>query len=122
MMKPPMSAFSPVPTRSRVEMLRSLLGGVAVGLGEGPDVGAGVAVAVSVGVGVAVGVGDAGAAIVRLSCADPVPAEFAAEIVTLKVPDSLGVPEISPVAVLTERPAGKPEAPKLVGLLVAVIC
>ena len=41
--------------------------------------------------------------------------------VTVEVPAALGVPEINPVAVLRESPAGRPVAPKLVGLLVAVI-
>ena len=43
-------------------------------------------------------------------------------IVTLAVPAGpVGVPEITPLAVLTESPAGSPVALKLVGLLVAVI-
>jgi hypothetical protein len=42
-------------------------------------------------------------------------------IVTLNVPCPTGWPEIRPVVALTERPGGKPTAPKLVGLLVAVI-
>jgi hypothetical protein len=41
--------------------------------------------------------------------------------VTGVVPVELRVPEINPVAVLMDNPAGKPLAPKLVGLLVAVI-
>ena len=37
------------------------------------------------------------------------------------VPAALGVPEINPVVALIDNPAGKPVAPKVVGLLVAVI-
>jgi len=50
-----------------------------------------------------------------------VPAPLLAVMVTLFVPVVVGVPEISPVLVLTLRPAGNPVALKLVGLLVAVI-
>ena len=53
--------------------------------------------------------------------ADPVPPLLVALIVMLKVPEPVGVPEITPEPVLTNRPDGKPLAPKLVGLLVAVI-
>ena len=49
------------------------------------------------------------------------PAPLLAVIVTLVVPVVVGVPEISPVLVLTLRPAGSGLALKLVGLLVAVI-
>ena len=48
---------------------------------------------------------------VRVSVALPVPPEFDAEIVALKVPAPVGVPEIRPVAVLTLKPDGKPDAP-----------
>ena len=51
----------------------------------------------------------------------PVPALFVALTVTLDVPPAVGVPEIKPVVVFTIRPAGKPEALKLVGEFVAVI-
>jgi hypothetical protein len=44
-----------------------------------------------------------------------------APMVTLVVPAAVGVPEITPVLVLTLRPAGSGLALKLVGLLVAVI-
>jgi hypothetical protein len=47
------------------------------------------------------------------------PAPLLALMVTLVVP--VGVPEITPVLVLTVRPAGNGLAVKLVGLLVAVI-
>ena len=50
-----------------------------------------------------------------------VPAPFRAVMVTLVVPVVVGVPEITPVLVLTLRPAGSGLAVKLVGLLVAVI-
>ena len=49
------------------------------------------------------------------------PAPLLALIVTLVVPAVVGVPEITPVLVLTLRPAGSGLAVKLVGLLVAVI-
>ena len=58
---------------------------------------------------------------VRTSVALPVPALFVAVIVTFEVPADAGVPEMRPVAVFTERPDGKPAAPKLVGLFDAVI-
>jgi len=48
-------------------------------------------------------------------------APLLAVIVTLVVPAAVGVPEITPVLVLTVRPAGSGLALKLVGLLVAVI-
>ena len=60
-------------------------------------------------------------AIVRASVAVPVPAELVALSVTLKLPAAVGVPEITPVVVLTESPAGRPVALKLLGLLLAVI-
>jgi hypothetical protein len=52
----------------------------------------------------------------------PVPVTFLAVTVTLKVPAAtLGVPEIRPVAVLMERPPGRPVALKKVGKLSAAI-
>jgi hypothetical protein len=48
-------------------------------------------------------------------------APLLAVIVTLVVPAAVGVPEITPVLVLTLKPAGSGLALKLVGLLVAVI-
>jgi len=48
-------------------------------------------------------------------------APLLAVMVTLVVPVVVGVPEITPVLVLTLRPAGSGLAVKLVGLLVAVI-
>ena len=66
-----------------------------------------------------------GKVIVKVNVALPVPAAFVALMVTLYgLPASVpaaGVPEISPVLVLTLRPAGNPVALKLLGLLVAVI-
>jgi hypothetical protein len=58
---------------------------------------------------------------VNTSVADPVPAELAALIVTFDVPAAVGVPEMTPLVVLIDNPAGKPVALKLVGLLLAVI-
>lgn len=51
----------------------------------------------------------------------PVPPEFVALMFILKFPDTVGVPEMSPVLVFTESPAGRLVAPKLVGVFVAVI-
>ena len=51
----------------------------------------------------------------------PVPVTLAALMVAFAVPAAVGVPEISPVLVLTLNPEGRPAAPKLVGLLLAVI-
>jgi hypothetical protein len=48
-------------------------------------------------------------------------APLLAVMVTLVVPPVVGVPEITPVLVLTVRPLGSGLAVKLVGLLVAVI-
>ena len=54
--------------------------------------------------------------------ADPVPVVLAAERMTLKVPAAtLGVPEMRPVAVLMERPPGRPVALKEAGDLSAAI-
>ena len=58
---------------------------------------------------------------VRLSDAVPLPALFVAVSVTVEVPAVVGVPLMTPVAVFTLKPAGSPLAPKLVGVLVAVI-
>ena len=59
--------------------------------------------------------------IVKDNVAVPVPDEFVALNPTLNVPAAVGVPEITPVDVATESPAGSPVALKLVGLLLAVI-
>jgi hypothetical protein len=56
-----------------------------------------------------------------VSVAFPVPLAFVALRVTEEVPAVVGVPLMSPVVVLTERPAGSPVASYEVGLLVAVI-
>ena len=58
---------------------------------------------------------------VRVREALPVPVAFVAVRVMVDVPATVGVPEIRPVAVLADRPVGRPVAPKLVGELVAVI-
>jgi hypothetical protein len=58
---------------------------------------------------------------VRVSGALPVPPLLVALSVTLEVPTPVGVPETKPETVFTVRPAGNPDAPKLVGVLVAVI-
>jgi hypothetical protein len=58
---------------------------------------------------------------VKASVAEPVPAVLVALSVTLKLPATVGVPEIRPVVVFTDSPAGSPVALKLVGLLLAVI-
>ena len=44
-----------------------------------------------------------------------------AESVIVLVPGVVGVPEMTPVAVFTVRPAGSPVALKLVGVLSAVM-
>ena len=44
------------------------------------------------------------------SVAVPVPLAFVAPMVTDDVPAAVGVPEITPVAVLTDSPAGRPAA------------
>jgi hypothetical protein len=58
---------------------------------------------------------------VSVRVAWPVPPLLVAPRVTVEVPEAAGVPEISPVVALTDRPAGKPVALKLVGELEAVI-
>ena len=58
---------------------------------------------------------------VNVRVALPVPAVFVALMVTLKVPATVGVPEIKPVVGFMVRPTGRPEAAKLVGEFVAVI-
>jgi hypothetical protein len=59
---------------------------------------------------------------VSVRVAVPVPALLVALNDTVDVPPApVGVPEMTPVEVLTVRPAGNPVAPKLVGALVAVI-
>jgi hypothetical protein len=50
-----------------------------------------------------------------------VPPLLVAVSVRLEAPAAVGVPEIKPDAVLTVRPLGNPDAPKLVGEFVAVI-
>jgi hypothetical protein len=64
--------------------------------------------------------------IVMTSVALPVPPALVALMVTLYVPAVVGVPSINPKlldggGVSSFKPGGSPVAPKLVGLLVAVI-
>ena len=58
---------------------------------------------------------------VNTSVAEPVPPALVALMVTELVPVAVGVPEITPLEVLTLNPVGSPEALKLVGLLVAAM-
>src|SRR5688500_12695932 len=51
---------------------------------------------------------------------DPVPVGLVAVTFTLNAPATVGIPAIRPVAGLIDSPVGRPVAPKLVGLLVAV--
>jgi hypothetical protein len=63
-----------------------------------------------------------GAVMVSVRVAVPVPTPLVALSVTVDVlPVPVGVPEITPVVVLTDNPAGSPVAPKLVGVFVAAI-
>jgi hypothetical protein len=55
--------------------------------------------------------GGGGGLMVIVSETLPVPLEFVALIVTVKVPGAVGVPEITPVEVFTVNPAGNPVAP-----------
>ena len=48
--------------------------------------------------------------IVKVNVALPDPPELVALIVTVYVPAVVGVPEINPVLVFTDRPAGSPVA------------
>ena len=64
----------------------------------------------------------AAGAIMIVSCsAGPAPAVLAAETDTVNVPDTVGVPDITPVDVFTVRPVGRPVALNEVGVLLAVI-
>jgi hypothetical protein len=63
----------------------------------------------------------AATAIVSIRVAWPAPLALVALSVTVEVPAAAGVPEIIPLVLLTDRPAGNPVAPKLVGVFVAVI-
>ena len=65
---------------------------------------------------------DPAALIVMMSVADvEVPAALEAFTWTCGLPAVVGVPEIRPVVLFKESPAGSPRALKLVGELVAVI-
>ena len=68
---------------------------------------------------VIVGAGRASTVSVSVFC--PVPTALVALNVTVETPAPVGVPDIRPVAVSTERPAGGRVAPKLVGSLDVVI-
>ena len=57
----------------------------------------------------------------RLSVAVPVPCELIALIDNVLVPAVVGVPEIRPVLVFSERAEGSPVTLNLVGALVAVM-
>ena len=61
------------------------------------------------------------AVMVMVSACVSVPPALVAVMLAVKVPVTNGVPEITPVPVLTVSPDGKPVALKLVGVLVAVI-
>ena len=56
-----------------------------------------------------------------VSVAFPVPPELVALMVAVEFPAAVGIPEIKPVAESTLKPAGKPDAPNEVGLLLAAI-
>ena len=58
---------------------------------------------------------------VRVSDWFPVPPRLLAEIVMVLVLAVVGVPEMRPVEEFTVKPAGKPVALKLVGVLFAVM-
>ena len=55
--------------------------------------------------------GAAATAIVSVRVAFPVPLPLVALSVTVDVPAVVGVPEINPVVLLTDSPAGNPFAP-----------
>ncbi len=48
---------------------------------------------------------------VSVKVAFPVPPLLVALSVTIDVPDAVGVPEINPFLLLTDKPAGSPVAP-----------
>ena len=58
---------------------------------------------------------------VKFKVALPVPPPLVALIVTAKVPVTVGAPLMTPVLEFTLNPVGNPDAPKLVGLLLAAI-
>jgi len=57
------------------------------------------------------GAGMGAAAMVNVRLALPVPPLLVALSVTVDVPAAVGVPEISPVPLFTDKPAGNPVAP-----------
>ena len=48
--------------------------------------------------------------VVMVSVAEPEPAAFVAPRVTALLPATVGVPEMTPVAALTDSPVGRPDA------------
>ena len=58
---------------------------------------------------------------VKVSVKVPVPVTLLADIVMVLVPAVVGVPEMTPVAVLRSSPVGSPVALKLVGVFFAVM-
>ena len=64
---------------------------------------------------------DEEAPMVRTNVSLPEPAAFVAERDTLEIPATVGVPVIAPVVVLTDNPAGRPDALNVIGELLAVI-
>ena len=61
------------------------------------------------------------AVMVMVSACVAVPPALVAVMLAVKVPDAEGEPVIWPVLAVTMSAGGKPLAPKLVGMLVAVI-
>ncbi len=62
-----------------------------------------------------------GITMVNVTVALPVPPALMALTVAVNVPDAVSVPLITPVAVLTDNPAGNPLAAKPVGEFEAVM-
>ena len=60
---------------------------------------------------VALEITGAATAIVKERVAVPVPAALVALRLTEELPDAVGVPEIKPLVVLIDNPAGRPVAP-----------
>ena len=58
---------------------------------------------------------------VRVRVNVPLPPALVALMVMVETDTVVGIPDIHPVAVSTDKPTGSPVASKLVGLLVAVI-
>ena len=58
---------------------------------------------------------------VKTTALAPVPKPLVAATTTVKVPARVGVPEITPVPVFTNKPGGRADAEKVLGLALAVI-